>query len=182
MTASGQTLGLDLASTDTVFLSLLAVHVLAAIVAIVMGLRAMLTSKAGRHHPATGRIYGIALVVVFLTACGMSAFRWPTDAPLVVLGGAAVLAAGYGYLFRRLHHPGHVPHIIAMGASYVLMLTAFYVDNGPHLPIWQLLPNWSFWFIPALVGVPLIIRSALRYRHRTDIERPRKVGMRGHLQ
>ncbi|WP_112274001.1 hypothetical protein [Lentzea terrae] len=27
-----------------------------------------------------------------------------------------------------------------MGGSYIAMLTAFYVDDGPRLPLWQLLP------------------------------------------
>lgn len=43
-----------------------------------------------------------------------------------------------------------------MGSSYIAMLTAFYVDNGPQLPIWNLLPGWAFWVLPTAVGAPLI--------------------------
>ena len=28
-------------------------------------------------------------------------------------------------------------HITGMGTSYVLLLTAFYVDNGKNLPLWR---------------------------------------------
>jgi hypothetical protein len=42
-----------------------------------------------------------------------------------------------------------------MGASYIALLTAFYVDNGPHLPFWNRLPTLAFWLLPAAVGVPL---------------------------
>ena len=28
-----------------------------------------------------------------------------------------------------------------MGASYILLLTAFYVDNGKNLPLWRELPE-----------------------------------------
>lgn len=170
--AASQILGLDVASTAVLFLALLGIHVIAALTAIVSGLRAMLVPKTDRRHPVAGRIYGLALVAVFLTACGMSAFRWPDDAPLVALGAGAVAAAAYGYIYRRLRRPGHVPHIVAMGSSYVLMLTAFYVDNGPHLPIWSLLPAWTFWVIPALVGTPLIVRASMRHLRRPS-ERPR---------
>jgi hypothetical protein len=31
-------------------------------------------------------------------------------------------------------------HVTAMGVSYIVLLTAFYVDNGPHLPLWRSLP------------------------------------------
>jgi hypothetical protein len=51
-----------------------------------------------------------------------------------------------------------------MGASYVFMLTAFYVDNGPHLPVWQRLPAAVFWFLPATVGLPLIVHAVRKYQ------------------
>ncbi len=54
-------------------------------------------------------------------------------------------------------------HITGMGASYVLLLTAFYVDNGKSLPLWQDLPAIAYWVLPASVGVPLIIRALLRH-------------------
>jgi hypothetical protein len=56
-----------------------------------------------------------------------------------------------------------------MGASYILLLTAFYVDNGKNLPLWKDLPSISYWTFPALVGIPIIIRTMLRHpllRHR----------------
>ncbi|MDJ0341034.1 hypothetical protein QMK19_08595 [Streptomyces sp. H10-C2] len=49
------------------------------------------------------------------------------------------------------------------------LLTAFYVDNTPRLPLWKRLPPLSFWFLPAVVGLPLLLR-ALRHRipHRSS--------------
>lgn len=44
-----------------------------------------------------------------------------------------------------------------MGASYILLMTGFYVDNGKNLPFWRLFPQWFFWVFPAIVGVPIII-------------------------
>jgi hypothetical protein len=49
-----------------------------------------------------------------------------------------------------------------MSASYVVMLTAFYVDTGPKLPVWRHLPPRTFWVLPALVALPWIVRAARR--------------------
>lgn len=51
-----------------------------------------------------------------------------------------------------------------MGASYVLMLTAFYVDNGPNLPLWRDLPPIANWTVPSLVGAPIILWALFRHR------------------
>ena len=53
-----------------------------------------------------------------------------------------------------------------MSIAYVAMLTAFYVDNGPHLPLWDRLPPLTFWFLPAAVGAPIITRAILAARSR----------------
>ena len=51
-----------------------------------------------------------------------------------------------------------------MGAGYIAMLTAFYVDNGPHLPLWDRLPPLAFWLLPSAIGVPVIARAVLHAR------------------
>jgi hypothetical protein len=58
--------------------------------------------------------------------------------------------------------PG-VPAHGSTGISYILMLTAFYVDNGKHLPLWKELPQLSFWLLPAKLGIPLIVRALLNH-------------------
>jgi hypothetical protein len=50
-----------------------------------------------------------------------------------------------------------------MGTSYILMLTAFYVDNGKNLPLWRELAEIAFWFLPSAIGVPLILYTLLRH-------------------
>ena len=57
---------------------------------------------------------------------------------------------------------GAVPHP-GMGLSYVIMLTAFYVDNGKSLPLWNQLPPIAYWVLPAAIGVPLIVRALRRH-------------------
>jgi hypothetical protein len=50
-----------------------------------------------------------------------------------------------------------------MGLSYILLLTAFYVDNGKNLPLWNKLPQIAFWVLPAAAGIPFIVRALLRH-------------------
>jgi hypothetical protein len=44
-----------------------------------------------------------------------------------------------------------------MGSSYIVLLTAFYVDNGHNLPVWRDLPAITYWLAPAAIGAPFMI-------------------------
>jgi hypothetical protein len=59
-----------------------------------------------------------------------------------------------------------------MGGSFIALFTGFYVDNGPQLPLWRLLPHWTYWTLPAVVGVPLIWLALHRFHARIS-SRPR---------
>lgn len=50
---------------------------------------------------------------------------------------------------------------IEIPSTDVLLLTAFYVDNGKQLPLWKELPVWTYWSLPALVGMPIIVWALL---------------------
>jgi len=83
---------------------------------------------------------------------------------LFVLGLLAFAGASLGRAARRQRWPAWVKlHIVGMGSSYVLMLTAFYVDNGKNLPLWRELPQWAFWISPATIGIPIILHALLRH-------------------
>ncbi|HEV8508649.1 MAG TPA: hypothetical protein VGQ53_24815, partial [Chitinophagaceae bacterium] len=56
-----------------------------------------------------------------------------------------------------------IVHITGMGISYIFLLTAFYVDNGKFLPIWKNFSSLVYWLLPAVVGIPIIIRTLLRH-------------------
>ncbi len=49
-----------------------------------------------------------------------------------------------------------------MGIAYTAMLTAFYVDNGPHLPLWDRLRDLAFWLLPFSSAAPVITRALIR--------------------
>jgi hypothetical protein len=67
-----------------------------------------------------------------------------------------------------------------MGTGYVAMLTAFYVDNGPHLPRLDRLPALTFWFLPAAIGMPIIVRALLSSPQRTPHDRRANIAPKSH--
>jgi hypothetical protein len=50
-----------------------------------------------------------------------------------------------------------------MATSYILLLTAFYVDNGKSLPLWKELPTIAYWILPTAVGLPILIGALVRH-------------------
>lgn len=138
-------------------------HIGAGLTAVVAGAVAMLSPKRPHRHPRAGRVYLVALTTLFVSACVIALAR-PHTLFLLIPGTAALAAAGTGFAARRIRWRHWLPHhIIAMGSSYILALTAFYVDNGPRLPVWRLLPPVSFWFLPAAVGLPLLAWALWRH-------------------
>ena len=161
-----------LAGAGPVFLAFLAVHVPAGFTAVISGVLAATAPKRHGRHTRAGTVYYWAIAVVFATAAAMTAIRPAQDWYLALLGALAFALAAAGRDYRR--HParrpwrcwpGHIPHILAMGGSYIVLLTAFYVDNGKKIPLLDRLPTAAYWVLPALVATPLIARSAARHRH-----------------
>lgn len=158
-------LGIEIPSNSPVFLTVLFVHVLAAFGAAMFGIVAMLSEKRPGRHPRFGTFYYFCLIVVFLTATILAAMRWSEDGYLFFLGAISFAAASVGRAARRRRWPQWAPiHITGMGSSYIVMLIAFYLDNGKNLPVWKSLPNFAYWLAPIAVGVPLIARALVHYR------------------
>jgi hypothetical protein len=103
-------------------------------------------------------------VAIFVTATALSVARWAEDYHLFILGALALTAAYLARSAARLRWRGWVRHhITGMGLSYILLLTAFYVDNGKSLPLWKELPYWTFWILPSAIGAPIVIYALLRH-------------------
>ena len=167
MATASRILGDEVGSTAPAFLTILAVHVIAGLTAVITGAAAALARKGSPRHMRGGRWYYRAITTVFATATALAAMRWAQDYYLFILGAVAFTAATIGYLHRRRHRPGDTGHIAGMGIAYTAMLTAFYVENGPQLPLWDRLPALTFWILPAAVAVPVITRAIIRARKYT---------------
>jgi len=155
--------GLPEPDAGPVFDLALLVHVAAGLTGVLAGLVAMLAHKGGRRHITAGRVFLGGVVALFGSMVVMVVIRWPATVHLAVLGGIALAAVLLGWRNRR-RGKSDGAHIAWMGLAYVAMLTAFYVDNGPHLPVWERLPDWSFWVLPAAIGAPITVWAMRRHR------------------
>jgi hypothetical protein len=100
----------------------------------------------------------------FCVRDGLGMARWTEDYHLFILGALSFAAASWGRTALRRRWWNWVRlHVMGMGASYILLLTAFYVDNGKNLPLWKELPQIAFWLLPSAVGVPIITYALLRH-------------------
>jgi len=120
----------------------------------------MLSAKGRARHSIVGRGYYWCLGALFVSATLLAVMRWADDYHLFVFGVLAFGSAWLGHRAIQKRWPYWTRiHIAAMGLSYTWMLVAFYVDNGPQLPIWKNLPHFTYWLLPLAVGLPLIIRA-----------------------
>lgn len=157
-------LGIPVPSTDPIFLAIVGVHVVLGLSAVIAGAAAMFSTKGRGRHSRSGKAYFWLLLGVFVTMSILSAMRWSPNRHLFVLGALSFLAGCSGRIAAARYESRWLRlHVVSMGASYVLMLTAFYVDNGRNLPLWRDLPRWMLWVLPAAVGFPLILRAFFRH-------------------
>lgn len=151
-------LGIEIPSTDPVFVGMiLGVHIPLGIACVTAGAVAMLSQKRRGGHSTAGTVYYWCLLALFASATFLSVMRWAETYHLFNLGALSFASVWVGRRALRQRWPEWVRlHIAGMGLSYVLMLIAFYVDNGKQLPIWKDLPHFTYWLLPLAIGIPVI--------------------------
>jgi hypothetical protein len=157
----------------------LVVHALAGLTTAVLGAITFSRPKRSERHPRWGARYLWAYTVVFLTAIILSVQHWPADAYLVVLAtiGYGFALGGYGarrfreepWLRRVLGDQWISAHIVGMIGSYVVLWTAFYVDNGHLIPLVKSLPTLALWVVPTLIALPFLVISLSRFMPTTAL-------------
>jgi uncharacterized membrane protein len=156
-------LGIEIPSTDPVFIgAIVGLHIPLGLACVVAGAMAMLSEKRRGRHSTVGKVYYWCLLALFASATFLSVMRWTQNYHLFVLGALSFASAWFGRraLRERWRYWARL-HIAGMGLSYVLMLIAFYVDNGKQLPLWKELPHFMYWLLPLAIGIPLIVRALL---------------------
>jgi hypothetical protein len=156
--------GIPIPSTSPLFLAGVGLHVVFGLTCVVSGALAMLSSKRAGRHPEAGTIYFWALAGVFATASALAAVRWADDRVLFMLACLSLGLAVVGRSARRRRWAQWPRwHMTGMGLSYIVLLTAFYVDNGKSLPIWRDLPPLAYWLAPGVAGLPILAFALIRH-------------------
>jgi hypothetical protein len=170
VTGTTDVFGIEIPSTAPLFLALIGLHVVAGVTSVTSGIGAMLSRKGSRRHVRFGRVYYWSLAVILVSASGLAIVRWAEDWHLVLLGTFAFGAAAVGrQALKRRWVSAVWLHISGMGSSYIVMLTAFYVDNGKSLPLWRDLPTAAYWTLPTLVGLPIVLWAISARRGRLPL-------------
>jgi hypothetical protein len=155
--------GVPVPSVDPVFLAVVRFHIVVGTACVAAGVVAMLSHKGRGRHSTFGILYYWCLAVIVASATALSVVRWAENYHLFLLGALSLTAASVARTALRRRWRNWVGlHITGMGLSYILMLTAFYVDNGKNLPFWKELPQIAFWLLPAGLGAPLILYALLK--------------------
>lgn len=156
--------GIPIPSSSPVFLTIVGVHSLVGLACVITGIAAMLSRKGRGRHSNFGSVYFWCLFVVFISASGLAIVRWADDVHLFVLGLLSFASAYWARQAARKQWRDWLPqHISGMGALYVLLLTAFYVDNGKNLSLWRHLPEMAFWILPGAFGIPMVVYVLFRH-------------------
>lgn len=122
-------------------------------------------------HTNLGEAYHWVMFTVCLSATALAVLAWERSGEFVAIAGFSYANAFVGYMAAKRRGRGRRwlrAHIGGMCGSYIALTTALLVVNlGDRLPV--------VWFLPTIVGTPLILWVI----HEVDRgRRPRRPRMR----
>ncbi|MCA1029663.1 DUF2306 domain-containing protein [Bacillus timonensis] len=149
----------------TLFQFFLIIHIIAGFLCLLTGLFAMIASKKRGKHTIFGEAYHVNFVVVFLSAVVMAILHWEESAYLFFIAFFSYFFALQGYIAGKKRGKNWlVRHIGGMLGSYIAIVTAVIVVNIGKVPYLNELPVLLFWFLPTIIGTPIITMVGRKYR------------------
>lgn len=148
----------------SIYTILLVAHIAFGTICLLAGAVAAFVRKRKGIHTLAGEVYHSSYVVVFLTAIAMSVMNWSELAFLFFVALFSYGLALYGYLARKRRWSNWLPkHIRGMLGSYIGVITAVLVVNGEAFSSATGIPSLLLWFLPTIIGSPLITMSVNRF-------------------
>ena len=148
-----------------IFQIILYIHIFAGTICLISGIGAMSSKKKRGKHTNWGEIYHGAYVVILVTSVTMAILNWETSAYLFYIGVFSYALAFMGYVsVKKKWGNWLTSHISGMLGSYIAICTAILVVNIPNVPI---LNEWNplvFWFLPSIIGSPIIFMIGRKYK------------------
>ena len=138
----------------------LAAHIAAGTTGLILGPLAMRAPKRRGPHTRLGETYHWVMLAVCVSALGLAVLAWHRLWWFLPIATFSYANALVGYLaVKRRWHGWLRAHIGGMGGSYIALITALLVVNvGQQLPI--------VWFLPTIVGTPIILWAINRFDRR----------------
>jgi hypothetical protein len=136
--------------------AVLAVHVTAGTAGLILGPIAMTAAKRRGRHTRAGGYYHAAMAAVCASALGLALLDWGRIWWFVPIAVFSYANALLGYLAVKIRWNGWLQeHIAGMGGSYIALTTALLIVNVRPAPLYV-------WFLPTIVGTPLIAMAITR--------------------
>lgn len=133
-------------------------------ICLLTGLLAGFSKKRRGKHTIFGEIYHGSFVFVFISAVVMSIMHWDESAYLFYIGVFSYSLAFLGYLSAKIRWKNWLgTHIGGMLGSYIGIFTATLVVNVHRIPVLNEYPVLWFWFLPTIIGTPIIFLIGRKY-------------------
>ncbi|WP_408005332.1 DUF2306 domain-containing protein [Pseudalkalibacillus berkeleyi] len=146
------------------FQNFLFIHIVAGIICLITGFIAATARKKRGKHTIVGEVYHGSFLIVFITALIMSIWNWSESAYLFYIALFSYGLALLGYLARKMRWKNWLrTHIGGMLGSYIGIVTATLVVNVEKIPVLNELPVLLFWFLPTIIGTPIISMISKKY-------------------
>ncbi|WP_261129850.1 DUF2306 domain-containing protein [Bacillus sp. Marseille-Q3570] len=150
------------------FETFLILHIISGIICLILGLISGLARKRKGLHTLTGEVYHWSYVGVFITAIVLSIMHWEASAYLFYIAIFSYSFAFIGYISRKRRWRNWLMiHIGGMLGSYIGIVTAVLVVNVSRIPLLNGLPTLTFWFLPTIIGTPIIATISKKYKKRS---------------
>jgi len=146
------------------FKLLLIIHIITGIICLITGLLAGFSKKRRGKHTFYGEIYHGSYVLVFISAVVMSILHWNDSAYLFYIAIFSYSLALLGYVAIKKRWRNWLgSHIGGMLGSYIGIVTATLVVNAKQIPFLNNLPTLLIWFLPTIIGTPIIFKVGRKY-------------------